>query len=168
MSKISFIYILSDPLTDEAFYVGQTRDPDTRIKKHLDGDPSSSAHETIKRITERGHEVRAWVIDACYYSDRNPVEAYWAGALRAMGHPVVGNHHRIDAVFNSEPFLGSLAWDCRFAIAGAARRDGWNTLPIPKSDEYVLPYWNRHGQLPPHYFFVFMTKRQRRSQGGAR
>jgi len=78
VDKVTYIYLLSDPLTNEIRYVGQTGDPGMRYEQHI----SRSANrphvgEWIGELKKVGAAPVMILVEECSKKEARKVEQNW-------------------------------------------------------------------------------------------
>jgi group I intron endonuclease len=83
--RITFIYVLIDPITNEIKYVGKSDKPDRRFKKHLKEDKNTYKNNWIKSLTSIGQEPIMEIMDEVLFSEWSFWEKYWISQLKSWG-----------------------------------------------------------------------------------
>jgi ssDNA-binding Zn-finger/Zn-ribbon topoisomerase 1 len=93
--SVYFVYVLVDPITDQPFYVGMTKNPERRFSAHLasgnyhpeDEDRASRKARYISSLSLRGEQPEFQVLE--YATDKQTAsdrEDYWIMKLIRDGH----------------------------------------------------------------------------------
>lgn len=80
-----FIYTISDPLTDLVRYVGKTKDPSTRFRKHRTERNKTLKCQWIKSVIKSGMQPIFTIIDECSEIDWEQKERFYILLFKSLG-----------------------------------------------------------------------------------
>lgn len=93
INKPVHIYILTDPITGEVKYVGQTMSPKVRLSGHIINARNNVVNpklcEWINSLVEQGKQPVIQIIETLQWSDADDRELYWIEHHRTAGSPLM-------------------------------------------------------------------------------
>ncbi len=99
-----YIYALAEVGSNEVRYVGQTVNPDGRLKAHLDDLPQSDNDSNAKRawirsIVGRGSEIVMSILEVCEVDTAVKSEQYWIDCYAGLGHSLTNTKRATRAFY---------------------------------------------------------------------
>lgn len=85
---MKYIYTISDPITNNVFYVGATVNIEQRAKQHMSSSISYRCTETIQEIMEKGNLPLFTVLEIAY-DDWRDIEKKWIYHFIEKGEPML-------------------------------------------------------------------------------
>jgi len=85
----TYIYTLTDPITNQIRYVGKTINLKERYKNHLRSNPGTHCSNWIKSLRNKNLVPLIEVIDETDSEDWASLEQYWIAQIRAWGFNLV-------------------------------------------------------------------------------
>lgn len=103
MSKdttVVYIYTLSCPKTGEIRYVGQSKNPEKRLKEHR-ASGTAKLYLWIHDLLANGDAPVLEIVEQCDVGARYKREMFWIKKLQSEGHPLL-NHEVAGQATNEE------------------------------------------------------------------
>lgn len=91
--KTTYIYILSDPITNEIRYVGKTINIERRLNQHVAESVKAKNHKAswIKSLIKKGVVPKIEIIDEIKDENWEWLEIYWISQFKAWGFDLVNS-----------------------------------------------------------------------------
>lgn len=128
------IYALHDPRTGDVRYVGQTKDPEARLKAHvrdaLEGDPKH-VYRWIRQVLVHGLEPQMRVLAVVPRSHADEAEIQWIADLRERGADLTNGTEGGQSSFAVRADRRAAYSDDELTIFGQLRRRLERPLPFP-------------------------------------
>jgi predicted GIY-YIG superfamily endonuclease len=98
VSRVAYIYTLSNPTNSEIFYVGATYNLDVRLRQHLNDATYYSRKKLTAYLNSMNVKPKIEVIDEVVVSSKKeslPTETYWIDQLRTWGFSLTNNQYNL-------------------------------------------------------------------------
>ena len=79
------IYVLSNPITAQIRYVGQTNDINQRYRKHLTSKGNTRKHKWVEGLRRKGLKPNIAILESCTKENVNEREIYIIKELKSLG-----------------------------------------------------------------------------------
>lgn len=89
-NKLIKIYALINPLTDQVFYIGASKNPDVRLTSHIANRNVESGYKTdqLMQILEAGEHVEILILDECEIEKVSFLEEFYIDLFLSFGYPL--------------------------------------------------------------------------------